>query len=429
MMRNIKVRFVTLLILVALAIVPPNAALNAQGGATATIAKGKTIKIGWAGDQSLQLIKPSTGILNGVKIAVNQTNGTDILKGFQLEVVALDDQCTGDQATTVAQKFASDPDVVGIVGHVCSGATIPASDVYEKARIVMVSPSATANAVTNRGLTVVNLVAFNDDNQGKADALFLFNELGAKKIAVLDDGQSYGKGLADTVNREFVALGGTVTAAESVDFNSKDFRPVLTKLLSDAPDVIFFGGYEGPAALITQQMREVGLTDAIFFSDDGAFTSTYLTLAGKDAENQYASSVASQLNEEGMKAFQAEFEKTFNVQYHDYDPYQAHGYDAATIIITAIIKTMKVDADGNAVIDREALINEVRATKDFKGLTGNLTCDAKGECGAGEIGIHQVKDGKWTDVKTYGPADLGAAGAEATEEAGMEATMAATESK
>jgi branched-chain amino acid transport system substrate-binding protein len=428
-MRSLKwFRLVALVLLAAVATAPA----YAQGGAVATIAKGKTIKIGWAGDQSLQLIKPSTGVLNGAKIAVDQMNGAGGIQGFMLEIVALDDQCTGDQATTVAQKFASDPEVVAVVGHVCSGATIPASDVYEKARIVLVSGSATANAVTNRGLTVVNRVAFNDDNQGKADALYIFNELDAKTMAVLDDGQSYGKGLADTVNREFVALGGEVTAAESIDFNSKDFRPVLTKLLSEPPDVLYFGGYEGPAALITTQMREVGLADTLFFSDDGAFTSTYLQLSGKDAEGQYASSVATKADEESMKEFKAAFEKTFSVQYADYDPYQPHGYDASAIIITAIAKVAVLDADGNLVIDREALIKEVRSTKDFKGLTGTLTCDSKGECGAGEIGIHQVKDGAWTNVKVYSGADLSGTpeeGADATEEAPAEATMAATEAK
>jgi branched-chain amino acid transport system substrate-binding protein len=122
---------------------------------------------------SLQVIKPSLGALDGAMIAVRRRNASGGIKGFSVEIVALDDQCTGEQAVTVARKFASDPGVVGVVGHVCSGATIPASDVYEKARIVMVSPSSTAYAVTNRGLSVVNRVAFSDDKQALADALYI----------------------------------------------------------------------------------------------------------------------------------------------------------------------------------------------------------------------------------------------------------------
>jgi branched-chain amino acid transport system substrate-binding protein len=399
--------------------------ISAQG--PAVFAKGKTIKLGWSGDQSLQLIKPSLGTLYGAKIAVSRKNAAGGIKGWDLEIVAADDQCTGDQAATVAQKFASDPDVVGVVGHVCSGATITASDVYEKARIVLVSPSSTAYAVTNRGLSVVNRVAFIDDNQALADALFIYNELKLTKLAILDDNQSYGKGLADALKREFTRLGGTVTLAESIDKDAKDYRPVLTKMLSDPPDVLFFGGYHGPAALLSTQMKEVGLTKTVFFSDDGTYTADYLQLAGKDAEGAYASFVSLKVADQAaMDAFKAELEKTFNVKYSDYDPYQGHGFDAANLIIDALDKVATVDSSGNLVIDREALIKAVRNTKDYKGLTGTLTCDTKGECGAGELSINIVKDGKWELVKSYTAADLAAASAPAAQPA---PTEAATEAK
>src|SRR5215831_18602896 len=161
-MRSMKwLRYATLLV-IALAILPMYSVANnvtlAQGVGPATFAKGKTIKIGWAGDQSLQLIKPSSGVLHGAQIAVNRRNAAGGIHGFQVELVPLDDQCTGDQSPTVANKFASNPEIVGVVGHICSGATVPASDIYEKARIVMVSASATANKVTARGLDVVNRV-------------------------------------------------------------------------------------------------------------------------------------------------------------------------------------------------------------------------------------------------------------------------------
>src|SRR5438067_8509374 len=154
-MRSSKhLRLVTLLLAVALLIPAYTGSVNAQG-AVATIAKGKTIKIGWAGDLTKQLVVPSKGVLFGAQVAVNAQNAKGGIKGFNVEIVQGDDQCVGEQATTVAQKFVSDPEIVGVVGHICSGATIPASDVYEKARVVMVSASATAFAVTNRGLTVV----------------------------------------------------------------------------------------------------------------------------------------------------------------------------------------------------------------------------------------------------------------------------------
>jgi branched-chain amino acid transport system substrate-binding protein len=369
------------------------------------------------------LIKPSLGTLYGATIAVNERNAAGGIKGFQVEIVALDDQCSGDQSATVAQKFASDPDVLGVVGHVCSGATIPASDVYEKARIVMVSPSSTAFAVTNRGLTVVNRVAFIDDNQALGDALYMLNELKATKLAILDDGASYGKGLADALNREFKRLGGEVLLAESIDKDAKDYRPVLTKLLATPPDVLFFGGYEGPAALLTQQMKEIGLTNTVFFSDDGTYTPTYLSLAGQDAEGAFASASVTLVSDQAkLDALKAAIEKTFNVKYDEYSPYQPHGYDAASMILDAIDKVAVAEANGDLTVDREALITAVRETKDFKGLTGTLSCDPKGECGAGEIAVYQAKAGKWELAKKYTAADLAAASAPTASEATAEPT-------
>ena len=152
---------------------------------------------------------------------MNRINTAGGIKGFQVELELQDDQCKGDAATTVAQKFASEPNLVAVVGHVCSGATIPASDVYEKARIPIVSGSATANAVTNRGLDIVNRIAFNDDDQAIGDAVYMQKTLNATKIAVFDDNQSYGKGLANKLATDFTALGGTVTDAESIDPEAK----------------------------------------------------------------------------------------------------------------------------------------------------------------------------------------------------------------
>jgi len=406
---------------------PTQAATASAVTATAIIPKGSKIKLGWGGDQSLQLVKASSGVLHGAQIAVNRRNASGGISGFQIELVPQDDQCAGDQGTTVAQKFASDPLIVGIVGHVCSGATINASVVYEKARIPLVSASATADKVTARGLDVVNRVAFNDNNQSLGDVLFMTKTLKATKLAVIDDAQSYGKGLADAVNADFTALGGKVVLDESIDPAAKDYSAVLTKLLADPPDVIFFGGYEGPAALITSQAKSLGLK-AVFFSDDGAKTSTYLKLAGQDAEGDYVSAISTPgMDAAAIAAFKTEYEKTFSVTYDDEQPYQPNGYDAASILLDSIAKVATTDAQGNLVIDREALIKTVRGTKDFKGLTGTLTCNSIGECGAGEVGVYQIKNGDFTQVGNYGPADL--TPPSAAPASTMAATMAPTATK
>ncbi len=410
MRRMSVVRLFTLVLALAIAL-PAYAASGsaAQSSSTVTIKKGDKITIGWAGDLSLQLIKPSQGILYGATVAVNRTNTAGGIKGFQVAIESQDDQCTGTVATTVAQKFASESYILAIVGHVCSGATIPASDIYEKARIPIVSASATADKVTNRGLDVVNRVAFNDNNQGIADAYYITHDLKGKNVAVYDDNQAYGVGLASAIATYVTDFGGTVVDRESVDANSKDYRPLLTKLVANPPDVLFFGGYFGPAALLTQQMHELGMTKTIFFSDDGTYTADYLQTAGKDAEGQYSSSVGQATDAASadvQTAFQNEFEKTFSVKFHDYDPYQAAGFDAAQIILNAISSVAQTDSSGNLTVDREALIKAVRATKGYQGLLGVLSCDSKGECGAGTISENQVKGGQWVLIKSYSKDDI-----------------------
>ncbi len=428
-MRQFKgIRMFALVAMALFAVASSAGNVSAQAGGTVTVAKGKAIKIGWAGDLSKQLIKPSEGVQYGAQIAVNRINAAGGINGFQVALESQDDQCTGDIAATVAQKFASEPDIVAIVGHICSGATVPASDVYEKARIPIVSASATANKVTNRGLDIVNRVAFNDNNQALGDSAFLINVLKVKNIVVLDDNQAYGQGLAKALAADFTALGGTVLDAESIDKDAKDYSPILSKLLANPPDLIFFGGYYGPGALLTQQMHSLGMTKTIFFSDDGVKTNDYLQLAGKDAETQYASAIGSadldKATQDAVTAFQAEFEKTFSVKYGDYDPYQPAGFDAAQVILNAIKSVAKVDGD-NLTIDRESLIKAIRATKAYQGLTGTLTCDSKGECGAGVVSIFQVKGGAWVTAKTYNADDLAKLAA-AMPGAAAAATMAAT---
>jgi len=434
-MRKVNVfRVLSTLAIAATAALPLYAAgahASDQSSSTVTIKKGDKITIGWAGDLSLQLIKPSEGILYGATVAVNRANKAGGIKGFQVAIEQQDDQCTGQVATTVAQKFASEPYIVAIVGHVCSGATIPASDVYEKARIPIVSASATANKVTNRGLDIVNRVAFNDNNQAIGDAQYMTNVLKVKNIVVLDDNQAYGQGLAQALAATFKQMGGNVLDAESIDANAKDYRPVLTKFLSNPPDLLFFGGYYGPGALLTQQMHELGLTKTIFFSDDGVETADYLQLAGKDAEGQYASAIgasADGASADVMSAFKTEFESTFNVKFGDYDPYQPAGFDAAQIIINAITSVAQTDSSGNLTIDREALIKAIRATSGYKGLTGVLTCDSKGECGAGTVSVYQVASGAWKVVQSYSASDLKAAQAALAPAATAAPTMAATAS-
>ncbi len=404
-----KLRYlVVVVVLLAIAapsyasVVPTTQAVPGQSDATQIVVPaGESIKVGLATDLSNVIPEPGADIRNGGLLAVKEVNDNGGIQGFTVELDVQDDRCDGADATNVANLFAADPQIAAVVGHVCSGASIPASAIYNDARIPMVSPSSTAAAFTASGFDVVNRVAFTDSAQGVVDARFIYDQLGARNIALLHDNTDYGKGLADEVKAEFERLGGTVTAFEAIDPEDQNYRSVLTDLVEDAPEVIFFGGYQTQAALLVTQMQEVGLEDAVFFSDDGTYTQAYIDQAGENAEASYASFVDSSsfANADANDAFDAAYEAEFGVLPDDLGPFHAHTYDAAMIILQAIDKVATVDGDGNLVIVREELIQAIRDTEGYEGLTGVLSCDDHGECGAGIIGVNVVEGGEWLAVE------------------------------
>jgi len=339
-------------------------------------------------------------IAQGVQTATAFLNEAGGIKGFEVELFVEDDRCSGDDATTVANRVASDPSVVAVVGHICSGATIAASNVYEEARIVMVSPSATAVEVTARGLDVINRVAPLDSKQGAMDAHYIYKVLGARKLALLHDNDTYGLGVAEAVREEFEALGGEVVAFEGINQEDQDYRPVLTPLVAAEPDVIFFGGYEQQAVLLVPQKNDVGLDDTIFFGPDGIKGQSFVEGAGDAAEGTYASFPPELKYEE----FDAKYEEMFGVLPSELGPFHYHAADAAGMIFAAIDQVAVVDDAGNLVIDREELIKAVRETKDYEGLVGTLTCAENGDCGPTVFAIYIVEDGEFVQVEV--PEDL-----------------------
>jgi branched-chain amino acid transport system substrate-binding protein len=259
--------------------------------------------------------------------------------------------------------------------------------------------------VTERGLTVINRVAFRDDVQGVVDAHYMYKVLGLRKIAVLHDNDTYGLGLAETVRDTFTELGGEIVAFEGINVDDQDYRSVLTPLVTEAPEAIFFGGYVQQAVLLVPQMGDVGLGDVIFFSDDGVYGEAFLKGAGDAAEGGYASFAETpETDPERLEAFDETYEDMFDIAPADLGPFHYHAYDSAKMVLQAIDAVAVEGDDGSLTIDREALVEAVRTTADYDGLTGLLTCDEKGDCGAGFIAINQVVDGEWIAVDV--PDDL-----------------------
>ncbi len=413
-----RFRFVAVLLALLVMVTPAYAnisntskSVQFQSDATQVVVPaGEPIKIGLATDLSNLIPQPGQDIANGARVAVLERNEMGGIQGFQVDLDVQDDRCVGEDATNVANLFASDPQVVAVVGHVCSGATSAAIDVYVQARIPSVSPSSTAAFLPEKGYDTFNRVAFSDAAQGTVDARYIYTVLGATTLAVVHDNTDYGKGLSEIVAAEFTALGGTVVNGGEllvINPDEQDYRAVLTPLAAEPPAALFFGGYEQQAALLVSQMKEVGLADTIFYSDDGTYTQGYIDAAGEAAEGSYASFVdtSSFANAEALEAFKARYETEFGVAPDELGPFHAHAYDAASIIMNAVESVATVDADGNLVINREELILAIRNTTEYAGLTGTLTCNPEnGECGAGLIGANLVEGGAWVAVEV--PAEL-----------------------
>lgn len=362
---------------------------------------GENIRIGASVALTGPIPDPGRDIANGAELGVDDVNAAGGILGFNVELVLEDGACDGDAGTIVANKFASDPTIVAVSGGTCTGETLGLTPILEAAEIPFVSPSATNPAIITPECTVCNRVALSDAAQADVDAAYAFNDLGVTTVAVMDDASDYGAGLADLFTAAFEALGGTITSRNGIQVGETDFRNVLTTLTTESPELIFFGGYATEAGLLASQKNEVGLSDTLFFSDDGAFTQQYLDAAGAAADGTYASFVAGDEVADANEAFDAAYLDKYGVSPDDLGPFHAQSYDTILVIADAIARTGEV-VDGHLIILREDLLSAVRATTGVQGLTGTISCDANGECGAGGVQVYTVVDGAFEQVSGFG---------------------------
>jgi len=368
------------------------------------IAPGEPIRIGQSTGLTGPLPEPGLDIAQAGAVAIDDLNAMGGYEGHDFELVTEDGACDGDAGTVVGNKFAADPTIVAVQGGMCTGETLGLKPILVEARIPFVSASSTNPAVTSETCDVCNRVALSDKLQADVDADYIFNVLGVTTVALMHDNGDYGLGLAELFQAAFELLGGTVVDFQGIQVGDVDFRPVLTLIAANQPELIFFGGYSTEAGLITSQMKEVGLEDAIFFSDDGTYTQQYLDTAGDTAEGAYASFVAGDEVAEANAEFDAKYEEKFGVSPDDLGPFHAHTYDAIFLIVEAIKSVAVTDdtGEGYLLIEREALLKAIREVSGFQGLTGVLSCSAIGDCGAGGIQIYQVQSGDWVQVSGFG---------------------------
>lgn len=355
-----------------------------------TIPKGGAVKLGLGTTLSGAYAKLGLDIKNGVEMAVKDKGS---ILGFPIELRVEDDQCEGAPSVAVAEKFGADPGIVGVVGYMCSGGSIPASDVHNKYKKVMISSSSTADALTARGLPVVFRTVWNDKIQGKAAAGFALKTLKVKKAAVVHDKSAYGQGLADEFKVHFEKGGGKTVAYEGIARGEKDFTPVLTKIKPKEPELIYFGGMAAEGALLVRQMKEVGLK-AAFMSGDGCYdVKDFIEASGGAAEGSYVTFAKSP---EGAKY--AEWKKRYEGKYGPLGAFSAQGYDAAMILLSAIEKVAKKQPDGGLLIGKKVLADAVR-TIGYEGVTGRLSFDRRGDVLGAIVMVNKVEGRQFVAVK------------------------------
>jgi branched-chain amino acid transport system substrate-binding protein len=393
---NLQLLYRLFFLIVALGSLPHSLAQSPSS--TTTIPMGQTVKLGLATDLSNLLPGAGLDMAQSADLAINEFNAAGGLLGFPIELVIEDDRCEPDLAREVAQDFAQQGDIVAVVGHLCSGASIPASEVYQAARIPMVSVS-TAGELTSRNLDVVNRMAVNDNIQGGVAARYLSSELGVTRLAVLHNGTPYGQGLSQVVQETFRSEGGTTLFYRDFDPATVDYAELIQEVVSKAPQALYFAGYSQEAIELVQALRaNPGGQGILFFSVDGILNQDFLDFAVTVAEGTYATFALQRGNAGANQAFQTAYENAYGIEPQALGPYHAQTYDAVQIILLALQKAAILAPNGDLVIDREALIQAIRATRRYRGLTGMLTCDTRGDCASGLIAVFQVQNGQWVEL-------------------------------
>ncbi len=331
-----------------------------------------------------------TDIFRGIELAVDEFGGQ--IKGWPIKITGQDAGCSAEGGQAAATKLAADPTVVAAIGSACSSAAKPGVPILWKAGIPSVSPSNTAPFLTDPergdGYGGYLRTCHNDKVQGAIAANFAFRKLGLKKAATIHDGSVYAEQLAQVFAKNFKQMGGTVTSMEAISPNDTDMRPVLTKIATGMPDIIYYPIFIAEGGFITRQAKEVsGLEKTVMFGADGMFSPDFYKAAGMSAVGMYHSSPDFSAFAGGYAAFLKAHQKKYGEK--PIAPFHGHAYDATMIILKAIDQVAVKEGD-NLYIGRKALRDAMYATTKYQGLTGTITCDQYGDCADPKIAVYKT---------------------------------------
>ncbi len=403
-------------------------AASMASGTTVMVSPDEQVIVGLASGLSGEGIAPlGIDIRRGAELAlVDRPTVTVDGKTFNVKLDVQDDQCSADGGQAVANRFASESGLVGVVGPMCSSACRAAAPIFDAADYTSISPSCTAPDLTTSGYSSFNRSVVSDSFQGAIAAHYIYDVLGITKIATIHDGSPYGEGLVNVVTQTFESLGGQVVSSDAVQVGDTDFRGLLDDIAQANPELIYFGGFAAEAARLIEQRADAGLEAVPFMGADGIQGTEVVDLAGESAKGVYATA-AIPASSQALNDFLNRYVQTYGEE--PPAPYHATAYDAVNLILNAVEAVGTVDANGDLVVDRGELAHYIRTFKDFHGLTGILNADGTGETSTSDIGIFQVENGAFAQLYTGSMVDGNVTLTPyiaPTEEAPMEMTAEAT---
>ena len=346
------------------------------------------VKIGHVGPISGAIAHLGKDNENGARLAIDELNATGVTidgKKVKFELLAEDDAADPKQGTAVAQKLV-DAKVAGVVGHLNSGTTIPASKIYSDAGIPQISPSATNPKYTRQGFKTAFRVVADDVHLGSTLGQYAVKTLNGKNIAVIDDRTAYGQGVAEEFTKAAEAAGAKIVDKQFTNDKATDFNAILTAIKAKKPDVIFFGGMDAVAGPMLKQMKSLGIK-AKYMGGDGICTADLIKFAG-DAlgdEQVYCAEAGGVEGEAkaGMDEFRNRIKTTYNAEVQLYAPYV---YDAVKVMVAAMVKANSSDPANYLPV--------LAATTDYKGVTGPISFDEKGDIKNGALTLLTYKGGQ-----------------------------------
>jgi branched-chain amino acid transport system substrate-binding protein len=361
----------------------------------------------------------STTMVNAIEMAIDERGGKagDVKIEYESQDNATAQAGQWDEAKCAenAQTAAQDEEIVGWIGPFNSGCAVVEIPILNQAGLGMISPANTYIGLTKpggepdepekyypTGERNYTRVIVADDEQGQAGAI-LMEEEGVESVYILDDKETYGKGLADQVQQSADELGIQVIGREGVDTTAANFRSVMNKIAQEDPDAIYFGGIiENNAAQLVKDKIGAGMSndDVLFIGPDGIFLDEFLSQGGAAAEGSYITFGGlpeSELSDKGQQ-FVQEYESKYD---DEVQPYTAYAYEAANVMLDAIERASK-----KGEVTRETVLKEIFATEDYNGVLGTWSFDEDGDTTLTELSVQRVENGEFEYQRTIDAGEM-----------------------